>query len=330
MSTILDALRKLQRERAAQSPAKDLRGSITHESAASRARKRGGSSRLVAGVLVLLVAGGGGYLAYRSEPVQALLARFSTGESLATDEELAAAEREARESEATALLEQAQPDAVQPPVAQQAEAMPATRPPRQPRSARAQAPVGAVTTPAESPEILAERARLEAALANARAAQEAQQRAALEAATPAADPPALQPEAAAASQPVVEPAPAAKKLVVAKRKPPTAPLDTKTAVPVAPATAAAKPASKAEPPASRPTSRAAAEPASSAFPEVRVESIRWHPTPERRVASLQFERQSAPEAREGDIVAGVLVYRIDPGAVELRVGSAQRTVAPGP
>jgi hypothetical protein len=29
-------------------------------------------------------------------------------------------------------------------------------------------------------------------------------------------------------------------------------------------------------------------------------------------------------------VAGVLVYRIDPGSVELRVGSAQRTVSPGP
>ena len=78
--------------------------------------------------------------------------------------------------------------------------------------------------------------------------------------------------------------------------------------------------------------RAADEPAPAraAFPEVWVESIRWHPIAERRVASLRFERQNAPEAREGDIVAGVLVYRIDPGSVELRVGGAQRTVSPGP
>jgi hypothetical protein len=74
----------------------------------------------------------------------------------------------------------------------------------------------------------------------------------------------------------------------------------------------------------------ASPPTSSAFPDVRVESIRWHPIPERRVASLHFEQQDAPEAREGDIVAGVLIYRIDPGAVELHIGSAQRVVSPEP
>ena len=63
---------------------------------------------------------------------------------------------------------------------------------------------------------------------------------------------------------------------------------------------------------------------------MRVESIRWHPLAERRAASLRFAQQNVADAHEGDIVGGVLVYRIEPGAVELRVGSTSRVVRPGP
>ena len=80
MSTILDALRKLQRERAAQSPAKDLRGSITTETRFRRARPRGAASRFVGAALVFLAVGGGGYWLHHSGRVSALLARFSKGD----------------------------------------------------------------------------------------------------------------------------------------------------------------------------------------------------------------------------------------------------------
>jgi len=63
---------------------------------------------------------------------------------------------------------------------------------------------------------------------------------------------------------------------------------------------------------------------------VRVESIRWHPLPARRVASLHFEQQDVRDAHEGDVVGGVTVYRIDPGSVELRIGSSSRVVRPIP
>ena len=106
--------------------------------------------------------------------------------------------------------------------------------------------------------------------------------------------------------------------------------------PVAKPKAAPK-AKPAPPPARRPPpppdsrSDAAADAlAPTAFPEVRVESIRWHPLAERRAASLRFAQQNVADAHEGDIVGGVLVFRIEPGAVELRVGSTSRVVRPGP
>ena len=57
------------------------------------------------------------------------------------------------------------------------------------------------------------------------------------------------------------------------------------------------------------------------FPEVRVVQIRWHPDAARREAHLRVADHPELLAREGDIVAGLLVSRIDPDAVELRIGS---------
>ena len=58
-----------------------------------------------------------------------------------------------------------------------------------------------------------------------------------------------------------------------------------------------------------------------------MSSIRWHPQRERRVAHLEFAQISVADAREGDIIAGVMVFRIEPDSVELRLGSASRRVS---
>lgn len=57
------------------------------------------------------------------------------------------------------------------------------------------------------------------------------------------------------------------------------------------------------------------------FPEVRVVQIRWHPDATRREAQLRVADHPELVAHEGDIVAGLLVSRIDPDAVELRLGT---------
>lgn len=65
-------------------------------------------------------------------------------------------------------------------------------------------------------------------------------------------------------------------------------------------------------------------------PPIRVGHIRWHPDPERREVSLELEDVRIPNAREGDIVSGVLVRRIDPDSVEIQIGSARRRVPLAP
>ncbi len=66
------------------------------------------------------------------------------------------------------------------------------------------------------------------------------------------------------------------------------------------------------------------------FPELALESVRWHPDPTRRVANLVVDRGRGITVREGDIVRGALIHRIDPGAVELRVGTAKKLLQMGP
>jgi hypothetical protein len=323
VSTILDALRKLQRERTAQGPAKDLRGSITTETPLQRRGRQGGAvSRWIVATLVLLGVASGGYGLYRSGLVHGLLGRFSqktsaSQESLA-EPELAVAERDGGAQGQPAPQAAAPPPAITP--TPRARGARLGSPPASPESEPPPARV-------DTSETVAERARLEAALVNARAAQEAKRQADLDAAaqqaaaTPPPPAPAIPFSPPAASPPAASPPAPLPAVPVAAVKP-------KPTVRVA----AVKPKPAAATPIARPTPQrtAAAAPPSSAFPDVRVESIRWHPVAARRVAGLHFEQQDVPEAREGDIVAGVLVYRINPGSVELRVGSAQRTVSPGP
>lgn len=66
------------------------------------------------------------------------------------------------------------------------------------------------------------------------------------------------------------------------------------------------------------------------FPELALESVRWHPDPSRRVANLLVDRGRGITVREGDIVRGALIHRIDPGTVELRVGTAKKLLQMGP
>lgn len=295
MSTILDALRKLQRERSAQAPPADLRGSVTSETPSPARRRPRRSPRWIAALALILAVGAAGSWLYSSGRIDAWRGGPAQEEVLPTEAELDALERETRDQEAAlARAESGSDQAVTPPP-------PTPQPP-----------------PAETPEIAAERARLEAAIANARAAQDAQREA----------------ERAQAEQAQAEQAQAAQaQAAAAEPEAPAPQIQTPPSPPVQPAprkALIAKPARTA--PAARP-SPAPAEPSApvqSAFPDVVVVSIRWHPIPERRVASLRFERQNVPEAHEGDIVAGVQVHRIDPGSVELRVGSAKRTVSPGP
>ena len=348
MSTILDALKKLQREKAAQSPSRDLRGSVASETPWPRARRGGGASRALVWVALLALLGGGGYWAYSSGKIGSLVARVRGGgdsasdEAIPSDAELDALEREMRANEAQNPPDAAQETPPAPPAVAAQPAPPAAAAPP-PRAVAIPNAPPAPATP-ETPEMTAERARLEATIAQAREAQEAQRRADLAAAAAAA---AAPPPPAPATEPATEiaepdaeappaPTPPAPAAAVAPKPAPApapaqvakAPAPAKRAPVAKPKPAASKPA--AAPPRPKPPVDDAEGPAPSvAFPSVLVESIRWHPIPERRVASLRFEQQNVPEAHEGDIVAGVLVYRIDPGAVELRIGESQRIVRPG-
>lgn len=66
------------------------------------------------------------------------------------------------------------------------------------------------------------------------------------------------------------------------------------------------------------------------FPEFRLESVRWHPDVARREARLLVDGALVVDTRQGDVVAGVEIERIDPGAVQLRLGTAMRRIRLGP
>ncbi len=335
MSTILDALRKLQRERSAAHPSRDLRGSVTDEIPFPRPARRSSRRGLaLAGIVLLLAAAGGGAWLYRSGK----LARFAGGQQVAAPA-VAGAKNPA---EGEAALEQMEREAA----ATDAEMDRATA-----AEAEAPAAVAASPTPAEpapapaidpEAEARAERDRLEAAQAEAVAAANTQREAELEAAAranpPAPPPPSVPvPLPAATANPAPESA-AAVPSVPPAAAPPTAAAATPAPAPKPKAKPRPKPTPKAETAASESARRDEPakygdDPAAAAvtpFPPVRVESIRWHPISERRVATLRFEQQNVADAHEGDIVGGVLVYRIDPGAVEIRVGSTSRVIRPTP
>jgi hypothetical protein len=330
VSTILDALRKLQRERTAANPSRDLRGSVTDEMPLPPPHGSPPRRGLTLGALVValvVLAGVGGTWLYRrvaatrgngppaqqvAEPPVAAEPPAVEGEEEdrpATEAELDAAQREAEMDAATA------PDAADepPPVAASPE------PQLPPALAQKDGP------PTAEAEAAAERARLEEIRRAAAAADQARRDAEASAQSEAAASGATPPVAPLAAPPPPAPAPAL------AAPPPPAPAP-KASRPVVAAKPVAKPKPAAPPPepARREPEPEATADALSVFPEVHVESIRWHPLAARRAASLRFDQQNAADAHEGDIVGGVLVYRIEPGAVELRVGSTSRVVRPTP
>jgi len=334
VSTILDALRKLQREKTAANPSRDLRGSVTDEIRSPPTRGSPPRRGLAFGALLLallVVAGVGGTWLYRrsaaaranSPPAQQVAEPLAPAEPPAAQDEAGDEGQPATEAELDAMQREMEMDAATAPDA--ADAPPPVAASPEPQAPPAPAQKDAPPTP--EAEAAVERARLEETRRAAAAAEQARRDAEASAQADAA--------AAASAMPPVAP------LAV----PPPAPPPALAAPPVPAAkasrpVAAAKPAAKPKPKAAAPPPETASrepEPDSDAandalavFPAVRVESIRWHPLPERRAASLRFDQQNAADAHEGDIVGGVLVYRIEPGAVELRVGSTSRVVRPTP
>ncbi|MBM4337594.1 MAG: hypothetical protein FJ108_17035, partial [Deltaproteobacteria bacterium] len=100
MSTILDALRKVQRDRSAQTPPADLRGSVTSETPSPARRRPRRSSGWIAALALILAAGAAGSWLYSSGRIDAWLGGPAQEELLPTEAELDALERETREQEA--------------------------------------------------------------------------------------------------------------------------------------------------------------------------------------------------------------------------------------
>jgi hypothetical protein len=84
-----------------------------------------------------------------------------------------------------------------------------------------------------------------------------------------------------------------------------------------------------EPPAQEPAQPSAVS-ASLDFPVLEVQSVLWHPDPQRRAATILLDGQLATDAREGDLIGGVLVERITPGSVEFRMGQERKRVDMAP
>ncbi len=69
--------------------------------------------------------------------------------------------------------------------------------------------------------------------------------------------------------------------------------------------------------------------AAALFPGVQLTSVRWHPKPERRTIEIGVQGARPVVAHEGDLVEGIKVRRIDPGAVELEMGESRRRLSLG-
>ena len=87
----------------------------------------------------------------------------------------------------------------------------------------------------------------------------------------------------------------------------------------------------AAPPPSRrqPAARPSPTRSNDDFPELSIVSLRWHPSPERRRATLRVDGVLMEDAQEGDLVDGVLIERIDPDTVVFRVGGDRKQVSLG-
>jgi hypothetical protein len=66
------------------------------------------------------------------------------------------------------------------------------------------------------------------------------------------------------------------------------------------------------------------------FPSLQVQSVLWHPDPLRRQATILLDGQLATDAREGDLIGGVFIDRIQPGSVDFRMGQERKRIDMAP
>ncbi len=302
MSTILDALRKLQRDREGKDAGQDLRRAVA-QPARHRARSRGLLRSFVA-LLVLVVGAGAGAWFVIPEESATLVAAW-----IPLDRWLGSSAPEAEAPAPTSTARRAAP----PPTAR----VPAP-PPEPPAEvpveqvpevvARAEAPT--LPTPPAPPQPAPVPARdpEQDAVVAARAAQAPPLSAAPE--SPVAPALPTTPEAATTDAEEERAKQEVAKLVAEKARKRRAELDLDEPRPRPPIAKPAAPASDAE-----------------EIPEIHLRSVRWHPQAPRRVVSLDLPQMGPLELREGDIAAGVLVRRIDPGSIEVQVGSARKRIA---
>ena len=103
-------------------------------------------------------------------------------------------------------------------------------------------------------------------------------------------------------------------------------------VPVTP-----EPVIAAEPVPTEPEPATAAEPVpmipqpvtTAAPSRAEVVNLRWHPSAERRLVRIRIDDSGPYDLHEGDVIAGVLIYRIHPASVEVREGNQTKMLTLG-
>jgi hypothetical protein len=323
VSTILDALRRLQREQEAAGAERELRDTVTTEIPQPEERRTSRASLWLVGVgLLLLAAGTSGYwwMGHRAA------ARAPAPEVVARAQ---GAQPAPRLPHRTGPVVPAPPAPPPTPAPQAAPVPPAAPPTPPPAPASAPVPAPAPAQPAPAP----------AAAPVPTPGPQAPPRAPAPSASPPAPPPAPNPPPSAAPPPAQPPAPAEPAVRPARISPVRVdtPQEAKASAPApspAPAVApkpASKPASapvekKSPAPARAPERRAEPEPPDD-LPQIRVTQLRWHPEARRRSASLQLAMRQIDDAREGDVVEGLVLQEILPDAVVIRAGKALHRIA---
>jgi len=65
------------------------------------------------------------------------------------------------------------------------------------------------------------------------------------------------------------------------------------------------------------------------FPKLQVESVQWHPDPSLRRAVVLIDGVKSEQLREGDLFEGLFIDRIEPGSVDFRLGGRRTSVKLG-
>jgi len=316
VSTILDALRKLQRERSPQ----DLRESVLEETVLPEPRGAGGLRLVVLLLALAVTAGGTSYLLWpRVLALRAQLLTPAEEEAPASGRAVARAARDTGQAPAP-------PDSAAPPQRSDPAEMSAQR----------------------------RRAAREAATKQAAADRGGPTQAGLRSPPQRTQPQPKPPESEMAAKPTPAPtptvakppapAPAPTRVTRAPRRAPDRGLPTVDDLLQEPKIARVPPAERGAPldtslvlePARKPrsstptpTKLAEKVDTSDGFPTLEVEAVRWHPDPERRIAQLLLDDTRPVEVHEGDIVGGLAIVKIDPGAVEVRMGELIRRIQIG-